>query len=118
MTFLYRPDCKECMMVKAWLDKYGVKYEERNMNLEPPTGEEILEWSEKGRFSLKSFLRPRRLSLHLTLLTNQMLLAEAHTRAYIISAAHEHIICPIMVGEDFVVMGTENAQWRKALKIK
>lgn len=118
MTFLYRPDCKECIMVKNWLDKYGVEYAERNMNTQPPTGEEILEWSEKGHLSLKSFLRPRKFSLRMLLLSNQMLLAERRTRAYIISAAHEHIACPILVGEDFVVMGTDNAQWRKALNIR
>ena len=47
MTFFYRPDCKDCLMVKAWLDKRGVEYEERDMNVNPPTGEEILEWAQK-----------------------------------------------------------------------
>lgn len=118
MTFLYRPDCKECMMVKAWLDKRGVEYEARDMNIQPPTSEELLAWSEKGRISLKAFLRPRKFSFRMIMLNNQMLLAEQHTRAYIISAAHEHIACPMMVGEDFVVMGVDNAQWRKALNIQ
>ena len=27
MTFLFRPDCEECMMVKAWLDKHGVEFD-------------------------------------------------------------------------------------------
>jgi len=117
MTFLYRPDCKECQMVKAWLDKRGVEYEERDMNACPPTGEEIMDWGSKGRIPLKHFLRPRRFSLRMILLNNQMALAERHTRALIIAAAHEHMVCPIMVGDDFAVIGTDNAQWRRALNI-
>ena len=117
MTFLYRPDCKDCMMVKAWLDKHGVEYEARDMNAQPPSAEEILAWSDKGRVALKHFLRPRRFSLRMLLLNNQMALAERHTRALIISAAHEHITCPMMDGEDFFVMGLDNSQWRKALNI-
>ena len=117
MVFLYRPDCKECMMVKAWLDKHGVEYTERDMNACPPSAEELLQWSDMSRLPLKQFLRPRRFSLRMLLLNNQMALAEREMRAYIISAAHEHITCPMMVGEDFFVMGVDNAQWRKALNI-
>ena len=87
------------------------------MNACPPEAEELLEWSDKGRLPLKHFLRPRRFSLRMVMLNNQMALAERHTRALIISASHEHIICPMMVGDDFVVTGIDNAQWRKALNI-
>ncbi len=118
MTFLYRPDCKECIMVKNWLDKYGVEYKARDMNSDPPSGEELLAWSELGHIGLKQFLRPRRFSFRMIMLNNQMVLAERNTRALIISAAHEHIVCPMLVGDDFVVMGTENSQWRKALNIQ
>ena len=118
MTFLYRPDCKYCLMVKDWLDRHGVEYTERDMNTQPPDAEELIAWADKGRFGLKQFLRPRRFSFRMIMLNNQMALAERHTRALIISAANEHIVCPIMVGENFVVMGTDNAQWRKALNIQ
>ncbi len=118
MTFLYRPDCKECMMIKNWLDKYGVQYEARDMNVEPPRGDELLEWSDRGHIGLKSFLRPRKFSLRMMLLSHQMLLLERQPRAYIIAGAREHIVCPILVGDDFVVIGTENSQWRKALNIQ
>ena len=117
MTFLYRPDCKECQMVKAWLDKRGVEYIARDMNAQPPGAEELLAWSDLGHIPLKHFLRPRRFSFRMIMLNNQMALAERNTRALIIAAAHEHLCCPMMVGEDFVVMGTDNAQWRKALNI-
>ncbi len=117
MTFLYRPDCKECMMVKAWLDKHGVEYTERDMNTQPPDADEILAWSDMGHFPLKQFLRPRRFSFRMIMINNQMALAERRTRALILSAAHEHLTCPMMVGDDFVVMGVDNAQWRKALNI-
>ncbi len=118
MTFLYRPDCKDCIMVKNWLDKHGVEYVSRDMNANPPSGEEILAWADKYRFPLKAFLRPRKFSLKAVLLSNQMLSLERHARAFIIAGAHEYITCPIMEGDDFVVMGTDNAQWRKALNIQ
>ncbi len=118
MTFLYRPDCKECIMVKNWLDKHGVEYESRDMNVQPPSGEEILAWADKTHLPLKTFLRPRKFSFRTIMLSNQMLLLERHARAFIIAAAHKHVICPILVSDDFVVMGTDNAQWRKALNIQ
>lgn len=118
MTFFYRPDCKDCLMVKAWLDKRGVEYEERDMNVNPPTGEEILEWAQKYHFPMKSFIRPRKFSIKAMLLANQMVNMERHARAFVIAAAHEYMVCPIMAGDDFVVMGLDNAQWRKALNIQ
>ena len=104
MLFLYRPDCKECIMVKNWLDKYGVEYTMRDMNAAPPTGEEILEWSEKGRLPLKSFLRPRKFSIRMILLSNQMLLAERHTRAYIIAAAAFVLVALLDVSVFLVIL--------------
>ena len=104
-------------MVKTWLDKHGVEYTERDMNAFPPSAEELLQWSDKGKIRLRQFLRPRRFSLKLLLLNNQMTLVEREMQAFIIAGAKEHVACPMMVGDDFVVIGIDNAQWRKALNI-
>lgn len=117
MLFIYDPDKKNDMMVKTWLDKHDVKYTERNVLAEPITAQELLDWSELGRLPLKAFLQPEKFSLKAILINNQMTLVEHTMRAYIIAAAPQFIPHPIMVSDDFVVMGTDNAQWRKALKI-
>lgn len=117
MLFIYNPECKNCQLVKSWLDKHEVKYTERDVRHEPVTAQEILEWSEKGRLPLRAFMQPEKFSLKAIMLNNQMALVEREMRAYIMAGAPQFIPHPIMVGRDFVVMGMDNAQWRKALNI-
>ena len=117
MLFVYNPEIKNDMTVKAWLDKHEVKYTERNVKDEPITAEELLEWASIGRFSIKAFLQPEKFNLRALLLSNQMALMERSMRAFAIAAVPQYIPHPIMVGEDFVVMGMDNGAWRKALNI-
>ena len=117
MLFVYNPEIKNDMTVKAWLDKHEVKYTERNVKQEPITAEELLEWASIGRLNIKAFLQPDKFSFRALLIHNQMALMERSMRAYVIAGVPQFIPHPIMVGDDFVVMGMDNAQWRRALNI-
>ena len=117
MLFVYNPQIKNDMTVKAWLDKHEVKYTERIVTEEPITADDLLNWADKGRLSIKAFLQPEKFSLRAILINNQMALMERAMRAHVIAAVPQFIPHPIMVGEDFVVMGMDNAAWRRALNI-
>ena len=117
MLFIYDPNNKNDQTVKAWLDRHEVEYAERNVKDEPVTAQEILDWSDIGHFSIKAFLQPEKFSFRAIMINNQMALMERNMRAHVIAAVPQYMPHPIMVGEDFVVMGMDNASWRKALNI-
>lgn len=117
MLFVYDPNNKNDMTVKAWLDRHDLSYVERDVTLEPISAQDLLDWSDIGHLSIKAFLQPEKFSFRAVLLSNHMTLMERGMRAYAIAAAPKFIPHPILVGDDFVVMGMDNAAWRKALNI-
>ncbi len=117
MLFIYDPENKNDMLVKSWLDKHGLTYTQRNVKQEPISAQELLDWCDIGHLPIRAFLQPEKFSLRAVLINNQMALMERGMRAHVIAAVPQFIPHPIMVGEDFVVMGMDNAAWRKALNI-
>lgn len=56
MLFICYPKCSTCKKAKKYLDDNNIKYEERDIKLNPPTYEELKSYYEKSKLPIKKFV--------------------------------------------------------------
>lgn len=118
MLLLYDPGCEVCVKIKNWLDGHGVTYSERDITAEPPTAQELVDWAKMGKLSLRSFWERETFSFRKLRLMNTTFLGPTEVSSYIMAGEPRFIAHPILVGDDFVIVGSIKSEWQKALRIQ
>ena len=93
VLFVEYPKCSTCRRAKAWLDEHGVSYTDRHIVEDNPTAEELAEWQARSGLPVRRFFNT------FSLLAEDGMLVKR----------------PIVVGEDFVLVGFREAEWEAAL---
>ncbi|RDB58615.1 ArsC family transcriptional regulator [Paraeggerthella hongkongensis] len=116
VLFLEYPKCTTCKKAKAWLDQQGVAYEDRHIVEDNPTAAELAAWHERSGLPLRRFFN-----------TSGMVYRERNIKALLdagLSDADAYALLaesgmlvkrPLVVGEDFVLVGFKEAEWEQAL---
>ena len=55
MLFVYYPKCSTCQRAKKWLEEKQIIFEARDVKLQNPTKEELIEWHQRSGLPLKKF---------------------------------------------------------------
>ena len=92
MLFLEYPKCSTCKKAKKWLDEQDISYEDRHIIEDNPTVEELKDWHERSGLPLKRFFN-----------TSGMKYRELGLKR------------PLVVGDDFVLIGFKEALWKETL---
>ena len=115
MLFICYPKCTTCLKAKAKLDSYGLNYEIRDIKNDNPTLAELRKWHTLSGLPLKRFfntsgLKYKSLSLKdkLPEMTQEEQLALLATDGMLVKR-------PILVSENFVLVGFNQKQWEDAL---
>ena len=116
MLFIEYPPCSTCQKAKKWLDEQGISYEDRHIKLENPTLEELKEWYDKSGLPLKKFFntsgllyKSLELKTKLPQMSEEEMLALLATDGMLVKR-------PILVGDDFVLVGFKEAEWNEKVK--
>ena len=125
MLFLEYPKCSTCKKAKNWLESNGVEFEDRHIVENNPTADELKAWYEKSGFPLKKFfntsgLKYKELGLkdklpdmteeeQINLLATDGMLVK---RPILVAEVKR----PLVIGDDFVLIGFKEAQWAEKLK--
>ena len=116
IKFICYPKCTTCQKAKKWLCDNGVEHEMRDIKLENPTLEELSEWYKKSGLPLRKFFntsgllyKSMSLKEKLPQMTEEEMLALLSTDGMLVKR-------PILVGDDFVLVGFKEAEWSDTLK--
>lgn len=114
-VFIEYPKCTTCRKAKKWLDEHGFEYEDRNIKEENPSLEEIREFHKKSGLPLKRFFNTSgQIYKNLQLKDKLPLLTEEEQ--YSLLAEDGMLVKrPLMVGEDFVLVGFKEKEWEEHL---
>ena len=115
ILFIEYPPCSTCQRAKKWLEERQIPYSSRHMKLGNPTQEELEEWHRRSGLPLKRFFntsgqRYKELGLKdkLAQLTQQ--------EQYALLASDGMLVKrPLVVGEDFVLVGFREPEWVRTL---
>ncbi|NLY44093.1 MAG: arsenate reductase family protein [Clostridiaceae bacterium] len=118
MIFVCYPKCTTCQKAKKWLEANDVAFEERHIKENNPTAEELKDWHKKSSLPLKKFFNTSGL-LYKELNMKDKLPTMSEDEQYNLLASDGMLVKrPILIGDDFVLVGFKEADWKTALGIK
>lgn len=111
MLFLEYPKCSTCVKAKKWLDANGIAYTDRHIVEQNPAKEELMAWHEKSGFPLKKFFNTSGM-VYRSMNLKEKLPSMTEEEQYVLLATDGMLVKrPILVGDDFVLVGFKEAEW-------
>lgn len=115
MVFVCYPKCTTCQKAQRWLDDHGVAYALRHIKENKPTAEELAAWYRTSGLPLRKFFntsgllyKSLGLKEKLPQMSEQEMLALLATDGMLVKR-------PLLIGEDFVLVGFKETEWQKRL---
>ncbi|CAK7042010.1 MAG: Regulatory protein Spx [Paraeggerthella hongkongensis] len=116
VLFLEYPKCTTCKKAKAWLDQQGVAYEDRHIVEDNPTAAELAAWHERSGLPLRRFFNTSGMVYRERNIKALLDAGLSDADAYALLAENGMLVKrPLVVGEDFVLVGFKEAEWEQAL---
>ena len=116
IKYICYPKCTTCQKAKKWLDDNGISYEIRDIKESRPNFDELTEWHRKSGLPLKKFFNTSGL-LYKSLELKDKIPAMSEDEMLRLLATDGMLVKrPILVGEDFVIVGFKEAEWAEKLK--
>lgn len=115
MLFLEYPKCTTCQKAKKWLDDHGAAYEDRHIKEQNPTAAELKAWYEKSGEPLKKFFNTSGLLYKSMALKDKLPDMSDEEKLELLATDGMLVKRPLIIGEDFVLIGFKPAQWEEKL---
>ena len=113
MLFVYYPKCSTCQRAKKWLEEKQIIFEARDVKLQNPTKEELIEWHQRSGLPLKKFFNTSGL-LYREMQLKDRLPEMSEEEQYDLLASDGMLVTrPIVVTEDLVLVGFREKEWEK-----
>ncbi|HHV30375.1 arsenate reductase family protein [Acetivibrio mesophilus] len=118
MIFVCYPKCTTCQKAKKWLEANGIGFEKRNIKENNPAMEELIDWHKKSGLPLKKFFNTSGL-LYKELGLRDKLPTMSEDEQYSLLASDGMLVKrPILIGDDFVLVGFKETDWKASLGIE
>ena len=115
MLFLCYPKCTTCRKAKAWLEKHGVSFTLRDIKEENPTEEELQSWWQRSGLPLRKFFNTSGLQYKALGLKDKLPTMTEAEQIALLSTDGMLVKRPLLVGDDFVLVGFRPAEWEEKL---
>ena len=116
MTFICYPKCTTCQKAQKWLDENGASYTFRDIKMEHPTYEELSAWHRRSGLPLKKFFNTSGLLYKSMGLKDKLPQMSEDEMLKRLAADGMLVKRPLLVGDDFVLIGFKEAEWESRLK--
>ncbi len=116
MLFVCYPKCTTCQKAKAFLDANGVSYTLRDIKVENPSRQELAQWHKSSGLPLKKFFNTSGLQYKALALKEKLPTMSEEEQIDLLATDGMLVKRPILVGDDFVLVGFKQEQWEDKLK--
>ena len=116
LKFICYPKCTTCQKAKKWLDDNGIEYELRDIKTDNPTLDELTLWYEKSGLPLRKFFNTSGLMYKSMELKDKLPGMSEEEMLQLLSTDGMLVKRPLLIGEEFVLVGFKEAEWVERLK--
>ena len=116
LKFVCYPRCTTCQKAKKWLDDNGIEYVFRDIKENRPTLGELTEWYGKSGLALKKFFNTSGLLYKSMELKDKLPGMSEEEMLQLLSTDGMLVKRPLLIGEEFVLVGFKEAEWVERLK--
>ena len=118
MLFIEYPKCTTCQKARKWLDGKKISYALRDIKEDNPTLEELRDWHQKSGLPLKKFFNTSGQKYKELGLKDKLPGMDEAEQLALLASDGMLVKRPILVGDDFVLVGFREAEWTAALGAK
>ena len=115
MQFICYPKCTTCQKARKWLDTNGIAYDERHIKDDNPTVEELKAWQKQSGLPLQRFFNTSGLQYKELHLKDNLPTMNEEEQFKLLASDGMLVKRPILVGDDFVLVGFKEVEWRVIL---
>jgi len=115
MIFVGYPRCSTSNKAQAWLDEKNIPYEFRHIKDNNPTEAELRAWHEKSGLPLKRFFNTSGLLYKELQLKDKLPTMSEEEQYKLLSTNGLLVKRPILVADDFVLVGFREPEWSSNL---
>lgn len=113
MLLVYYPKCSTCQRAKKWLEEKQIIFEARDVKLQNPTKEELIEWHQRSGLPLKKFFNTSGM-LYREMQLKDRLPEMSEEEQYDLLASDGMLVKrPIVVTKEQVLVGFREKEWEK-----
>ena len=116
MTFIAYPKCTTCQKARKWLDERKIAYEFRDIKLDNPTYDELAAWYRRSGLPLKKFFNTSGLLYKSMGLKDKLPGMGEDGMLKLLAADGMLVRRPLLISDDFVLVGFGEAAWAAKLK--
>ena len=116
VLFLEYPKCSTCQKAKKWLDEHHISYELRDIKEENPGYEELAAWHQRSGLPLKKLFNTSGLLYKSMGLKDKLPEMSEDEMLKLLAADGMLVKRPLLVGDDFVLVGFKEVEWESRLK--
>lgn len=116
MTFICYPKCTTCQRAKKWLDENKIAYKLRDIKTESPTYEELSAWYRRSGLPLKKFFNTSGLLYKAMALKDKLPAMSEDDMLKLLATDGMLVKRPLLVDDNFVLVGFKEAEWNEKLK--
>lgn len=115
MQFIQYQKCSTCKKAEKWLEEHAVSYEDRPIKERRPSREELAEWHRRSGLPLKRFFNTSGKLYKELQLKDKLPAMPEEEQLELLAADGMLVKRPLLVGEDFVLVGFKEAEWEEKL---
>ncbi len=116
IKFICYPKCTTCQKARKWLDENNIPYEMRDIKEQNPALEELSLWYKQSALPLKKFFNTSGLLYKAMELKTKLPAMSDEEMLKLLAADGMLVKRPLLIGDDFVLVGFKEAQWEEKLK--
>ena len=109
------PKCTTCQKAKKWLDDNKIEYEIRDIKEDNPSLDELTAWHKMSGLPLKKFFNTSGLLYKSMELKDKLPTMSEEEQLKLLSTDGMLVKRPLLIGEDFVLVGFKESEWREKL---
>ncbi|MBQ8684442.1 MAG: arsenate reductase family protein [Clostridia bacterium] len=113
MTFICYPKCTTCQKAKKWLDEHGVDYAVRDIKLDNPTKDELTVWHRTSGLPMRKLFNTSGLLYKSLELKNKLPQMTENEMLTLLASNGMLVKRPLLVGDDFVLVGFKEGDYGK-----